>query len=454
MSKREEFITVINTLKALSSTITSEQRKGLLQQAVQQYNLSTDEADKILKGSGLIVGEKINYFEVLGFSLEELQNQSEKTIVPQIDAAHKKLYSESLRAGGLPRPDGRTQEQWRTVLNQARDTLKDPQKRQKYLTTLLFQEDLSKISSHDTSNSEDGGQNLEPATASTPEAILVPKLSSVNSAQTVPTPNASGDMMLIPAGEFQMGSNNEKADNSEKPLHTVYVDAFYIDKYLVTNAQYMEFVKANPQWRKPSKWYELGKKQKTSIAKRYHDGDYLKHWDENNNYPQEIADHPIIWVSWYAAMAYARWVGKCLPTEAEWEKAARGGLTEQEYPWGNSIDSSKANYYSSVGETTPVGQYPANGYGLYDMAGNVWEWCLDTYDAGFYMRSPHRNPISVANTDESVANELTKGTVFRVLRGGSWLDSPQYVRSAFRYKINPTLTLARIGFRCVKVVTS
>ncbi|MDE0482630.1 MAG: SUMF1/EgtB/PvdO family nonheme iron enzyme [Candidatus Poribacteria bacterium] len=453
MSKREEFITVVNTLKALSSTITSEQRNALLQQAVQQYDISIDEANEILKATGLIVGERINYFEVLGFSLEELQNESENNIAIQVDAAHKKQYSESLRAGGLPRRDGRTQEQWRTLLNQARDTLKDPQKRQQYLTTLLFQEDLSKIPLHDTSSPENRHHDSEPATVSPPEDALLPKPSSVDSAQVVPTPNASGDMMLIPAGEFQMGSNNGKADNSERPLHNVYVDAFYMDKHLVTNAQYMEFVTANPQWHKSSKWYEWGKKQKTSIAKRYHDGDYLKHWHENI-YPDEKADHPVTWVSWYAAMAYARWIGKRLPTEAEWEKAARGGLTEQEYPGGNSIDFSQANYNSSVGDTTPVGEYPANGYGLYDMAGNAWEWCLDTYDADFYTHSPHRNPISGANTDESVTNELTNNTSFRVLRGGSWLDSQQYVRSAFRYKINPTLTLARIGFRCVKAVTS
>ncbi|MCE2403421.1 formylglycine-generating enzyme family protein [Candidatus Poribacteria bacterium] len=447
MSKREEFITVIDTLKALSPTITSEQRKALLQQAVQQHSLSVEDANEILKTSGLIVGERINCFEVLGFSFEELQNQSEKNIATQVDAAHKKFYSESLRAGGLPRRDGRTQEQWLTLLNQARDTLKDPQKRQKYLTALLFPEDLSEISSHDTSNPESGNQNS--ATATNAEPISVPKPSSVDSAKVVPTPNASGDMMLIPAGDFQMGSNDDKADNSEKPLHTVYLDAFYMDKHLVTNAQYMEFVAANPQWHKPSKWYEWGNKQKMSIAKRYHDGDYLKHWDENI-YPEEKAEHPVTWVSWYAAMAYSKWVGKRLPTEAEWEKAARGGLTDQKYPWGDFADPSMANYDWNVGDTTPVGQYPANGYGLYDMVGNVWEWCLDVFDADFYMRSPYRNPISGANTDESVADD----TLFRVLRGGSWLDAQQFMCSALHYKNTPTRTLARIGFRCVKAVTS
>ena len=133
MANRDAFIIVVNTLKALSQTITDEQRKALLQQAVQQHGLSIDEADHILKASGLVVGESINYFEVLGFSIEELQNQSEDVIAINVDIAHKKYYAESLRAGGLPRPDGKTQEQWRTVLNQARDTLKDPQKRTEHM---------------------------------------------------------------------------------------------------------------------------------------------------------------------------------------------------------------------------------------------------------------------------------------------------------------------------------
>ena len=136
MSKRDEFITAINIFRSASQSITAEQRKGLLQQAVQQHGLTTDEADQILKASGLVVGESLNYFEILGLHLEELQNQSETSITTRVDEAHKKYYAESLQAGGLPRPDGRTQEQWRTVLNQARDVLKDPQKRVKHITSL------------------------------------------------------------------------------------------------------------------------------------------------------------------------------------------------------------------------------------------------------------------------------------------------------------------------------
>lgn len=135
-SKHETFTEAINTLKVLSPTITDAQRKGLLQQAVQEHGLSIDEAEEILKTSGLTVGESVNYFQVLGLSVEDLQNQNEDAIATRIDTAHHKYYNDSLRAGGLPRPDGRTQEQWRTVLNKARDTLKDPQKRAEHIRTL------------------------------------------------------------------------------------------------------------------------------------------------------------------------------------------------------------------------------------------------------------------------------------------------------------------------------
>ena len=425
MANRDEFITVVNTLKALSQTITDAQRKALLQQAVQQHGLSIDEADHILKASGLVVGESINYIEVLGLSIAELQNQDENAIAIAIDVAHNKYYTESLRAGGLPRPDGKTQEQWRTVLNQARDILKDPQKRIEHLATLQI-------------------EIPQPA-----EPILQEEI-TYNEPKTSSTSGPDG-MALISAGEFLMGSND--GHSNEKPAHTAYVDAFYIDKYLVTNAQYKSFVDANPKWSKSPKWYEWKTYPTLSIIRKYHDGDYLRHWDRNN-FPNRKDDHPVTHVSWYAAMAYAQWVGKRLPTEAEWEKAARGGLRGQNYPWGHSIEGSVANYGENAGETTAVGEFPPNRYGLYDIAGNVWEWCLDAYINDFYGSSPRRNPIAGAYSISDIADKFTNVRNFRVLRGGSWGSEAQRIRVAHRDGYPPSCACAFRGFRCAKIINS
>ena len=250
-------------------------------------------------------------------------------------------------------------------------------------------------------------------------------------------------MVLIPAGQFQMGTNDEAADNDEQPVHTVHLDAFYMDTYEVTNAQFKAFVDANPQW------------QKDNIEDRFHNGEYLYFWS-GNNYPSGKADHPVTDVSWYAAMAYAEWAGKRLPTEAEWEYAARGGLEGQKYPSGNTLSTGEANYNRHVGDTTPVGQYAANGYGLYDMAGNVWEWCLDEYDADFYFVSrDSRNPISGARTIQWILDNFTSipTNSSRVLRGGSWFSVARNLRVANRDRDAPTGTSDYDGFRCARAVT-
>lgn len=402
MSKREEFISFINTLKTASPTITDEQRKGFLRLGVQQHGLTFDDASNILNTAGLAIGETVDYFQVLGFSITEIQNLKESVIASQVEAAHKKLYSESLRAGGRPRPDGRTEEQWRILLNQARDTLIDPQKRSTYLVT---QQDEKSI--------------------------------IVNTSK----PKNLDNMVLIPASEFQMGSNDDESLADEHPIHNVFLDAFYIDKYPVTNAQYKAFVDANPQW------------SKHDIPKKYHDVDYLRHW-RDNSFPKTEADHPVVNVSWYAAMAFAQWQGKRLPTEVEWEKAARGGVEGQKYPWGDFADPSMANYDWNVGRTTPVGQYPPNGYDLHDMCGNVWEWCLDAYHEGVSMSSSPRNPISGANTIEWIVNHFIDVESNRVLRGGSWRIPASLVRTANRNAESPSFSLNVIGFRCVWGVTT
>ena len=247
---------------------------------------------------------------------------------------------------------------------------------------------------------------------------------------------APEDMVLIPAGKFQMGSNAGSFD--EKPVHTVYVDAFYMDVYEVTNAQYKQFVDANPQW---------GKDQ---IPGRYHDGNYLRHWSRNS-YPSGKGNHPVTYVSWYGAMAYAQWAKKQLPTEAEWERAARGGLVGKKYPWGDSINPSQANY--DVGGTTTVGRYAPNPYGLYDMVGNVWEWCLDEYQQHYYKVSSLRNPIAGANSIKDITSNFTNIKNKRVLRGGSWTSNPMSLRVADRRGNAPTFTNPYFGFRCVRPVS-
>ena len=426
-TKHEEFLTVINTLKALSSTITDEQRKGLLQQAVQQYGFSIDEAKDLLISSGLAVRENINFFDILELSIEEIQNQSNSEINTLVHQAHERLYGASLRAGGLPRADGKTQEQWRTVLNQARDLLLNQQKRLEHISTIQ-------------NGAWETGTPIWEEVLSIPEQDDIPEHDPTALSTSIPD-----DMVLIPAGEFLMGSKNENADGREKPAHSVFIDAFCIDKFPVTNRQYKKFIDANTHWRKPSKENQRNKTRQimNSILRKYHGGNYLNDWVEND-FPIGKDDHPVTHISWFAAMAYAEWVGKRLPTEAEWEKAARGGVAAQRYPWGDVLNSTYAECGKEVGETYPVGKYPANDYGVHDIVGNVWEWCLDLYDEDL----------------DLLISDYLNVTSDRVLRGGTQLISTEPIHIEAREVRNPKYTIvmpssyhtkfiANIGFRCV-----
>ena len=261
-------------------------------------------------------------------------------------------------------------------------------------------------------------------------------------------PLAPEGMVSIPAGEFQMGSDGPLPQHAwwagklvdERPRHTVYVDAFFMDEHEVTNLEYQQFLRANPSWRKDK------------IDDRFHSGNYLKDW-QGNAYPDGKTRHPVVHVSWYAAMAYAQWVGKRLPTEAEWEYAARGGLAGKAYPWGDEWDDDQVHIGEwrnggRTGGTVKGGKYPPNGYGLYDMAGNVWEWCLDEYNKDFYSISPRENPLSGADSIDWIINNFTDIKSERVLRGGSWYELN--VRVAYRNGKDPTKTYFDTGFRCVK----
>ena len=264
--------------------------------------------------------------------------------------------------------------------------------------------------------------------------------------EPLPPPPPEG-MVLIPAGSFQMGSEDEDADDDEQPVNTVHLDAFYMDVYEVTNVQFKAFVDANPHW------------QKDNIEDRFNKSNYhLLHWS-GNDYPVGKADHPVEYVSWYAAMAYAAWAGKRLPTEAEWEYAARGGLTGKKYPWGDTITIADANYYESdFYMTTAVGKYAANGYGLYDMVGNVQEWCLDAYIANFYnsirftqggIRNPIAGGVSVQWLRENFTSILDNSK--RVRRGGGYSTGEVSLSVANRRgDLLPGVSDNALGFRCVK----
>ena len=258
-------------------------------------------------------------------------------------------------------------------------------------------------------------------------------------------------MVLIPAGTFRMGSYDASSGN-EQPVHTVYVDAFYMDETEVTNAQFKAFLLENPRWQKD----RIKSRFHNRIKSRFLSGDYLYDWN-GNNYPDDEAAYPVVYVSWYAAMAYSKWAGKRLPTEAEWEYAARGGLSGQKYPNGNMLTPRDANYGYNVKGTTAVGSYPGNGYGLYDMAGNVWEWCLDEWDSDFYSSFPLngvvRNPLSVSNGVVWLLRRIIDIEGSRVVRGGSWFFGAHCARVANRDGNTPARTLPEIGFRCVRSVT-
>ena len=218
---------------------------------------------------------------------------------------------------------------------------------------------------------------------------------------------------------------------------------FYMDEYEVTNAEYAEFLNAKGKHTEGGQiWLDIG------------DGDErIEYVSRKYQVKAGYENHPVVEVSWYGAMAYAAWKGKRLPTEAEWEKAARGGLSGLKYPWGNTIDSSRANYNQHVKDTTAVGKYAANGYGLYDMSGNVWEWCLDEYNAGFYAISPSQNPLSGANSIQWLLDNYTGVNTSRVLRGGSWNPHATSVRVANRRSNTPSNTYYSIGFRCARTVS-
>ncbi|HEX2054855.1 MAG TPA: formylglycine-generating enzyme family protein [Nitrospiraceae bacterium] len=238
--------------------------------------------------------------------------------------------------------------------------------------------------------------------------------------QRAAPPPAPADvpMAIVPEGPFSMGSDGGQALEDERPKHEVWLDGFQIDLYEVTTGQYAAFLSSE---KRPAPWL-------------WETVDLTLH-----------RDRPVIGVDWYDAEAYCRWAGKRLPTEAEWEKAARG-VDGRLYPWGNQEPTAQlANFalgarfsYSQV--LMPVDRYEQgrSPFGLHHMAGNVWEWTHDWYGAQYYQISQPRNPPGPAEGE------------FKVLRGGSWSDLPKYLLSYGRFKLPPNTKNSYTGFRCAK----
>jgi formylglycine-generating enzyme required for sulfatase activity len=223
-------------------------------------------------------------------------------------------------------------------------------------------------------------------------------------------------MAYVPAGIFPMGDDRGNPD--EQPIHSVNLDAFYIDKFEVTNGFYKDCVAA--------KVCQPVRNKSSAIRSYYY---------ENSDFET----YPVIFVNWNMAQTYCEWRGARQPTEAEWEKAARGG-TNSTYPWGDTLDCNLANYGNCLGDTSSVTIYDLgqSRYGSYHMAGNVSEWVGDWYAANYYQSSPQENPQGPETGKE------------KVLRGGSWKDNDEAIRSVNREAKNPAYSSNVIGFRCAK----
>ncbi len=307
------------------------------------------------------------------------------------------------------------------------------------------------------------------------------------------------DMVLVPGGKFFMGADHSESYLDEKPVHEVYVDSFLMDKYEVTNYQFREFVNATGYISTAEKiinWDKIRKQLPTKTSKPPDSllepgslifvssnyplplNDETKWWKwkkgvswrkpkGENSSIDSILNHPVVHVSWDDAFAYSKWVKKRLPTEAEWERAAKGKRINKIYPWGNeSINQLplKANFwqghfpYLNSGidgfmETAPVSSFPPNDYGLYDMSGNVWEWCSDFYNENSYrINKVNGLRINPRGPFEERSPSFASGQK-KVLRGGSFLCNDSYCsgyRVSRRMSVSKDTGLSHTGFRCVK----
>lgn len=225
---------------------------------------------------------------------------------------------------------------------------------------------------------------------------------------------------------------------NEAPAREITVSSFRMDRFEVTNARFAEFVAAQPNW------------TRKQLDPERHNGDYLSHWLEGRP-PEGRADHPVVFITWHAAQAFCRWAGGRLPTEAEWEYAARAG-DDREFPWGDEPPApERVNYYrSELKDTSPVGSYPPNDFGLHDLAGNVWEFLLDEW-TDRHPPGPAVDPV-VGGPFEGDEWMAVEGR--RAVRGASFGGSEVNLRTRWRDSHVVTNAIAFVGFRCAYPITS
>lgn len=289
-------------------------------------------------------------------------------------------------------------------------------------------------------------------------------------ARTPASPRSTDGMARLEGGSFLMGTESPVAfaADGEGPVREIRVESFYIDRCAVTNTQFAEFVSATGYVTEAERYgwsfvfhlllpEEVARRARRSVATpwwRVIENAYWKRPEGSGSQIDDRHHHPVAHVSWNDAMAYCRWAGKRLPTEAEWEYAARGGLVQKLYPWGDDLmpqGEHRCNIWQGsfphhntaddgwVG-TSPVDAYAPNGYGLYNMVGNVWEWCADWFSPDFHMSGSRENPHGPARGDA------------KVMRGGSYLCHVSYCnryRVAARSANTPDSSTGNIGFRCV-----
>ncbi|MGY5850540.1 formylglycine-generating enzyme family protein [Salegentibacter sp. F14] len=317
--------------------------------------------------------------------------------------------------------------------------------------------------------SDNENKEVSLAAKEKPQSFHQKMMSEIESIQVRRDSASTKGMIKVPGGTYTMGGNSQQARQDEFPQHQETIEDLWVDQTEVTNAQFREFIEATGYITTAEREFEVKGEtyppgalvfdpDKPQAWWKFMEGASWKHPEGPQSSIQGKDDLPVVQISWYDAMAYAKWAGKRLPTEAEFEYLARGGKENQVYHWGDDFSKAKdyVNFHQgnfpdfnsqddNFEKASPVKSFPANAFGLYDIAGNTWEWCLDTYYPNAYSK--------IENRTDGYFKEYFNPEQHKVIRGGSFLCSESYCtgyRNAARMSSTPDSSLEHLGFRCVK----